>query len=70
MWERAASEIAQASDRDVEEVFAERSTDIPIGRFGAPQEVAKVVLFLCSDLADYVAGASVVIDGGLGTSVH
>ncbi len=36
----------------------------PLGRIGHPDEVADVVVFLCSDLARYVTGHSVVIDGG------
>jgi NAD(P)-dependent dehydrogenase (short-subunit alcohol dehydrogenase family) len=70
MWERAAAEIADAGDQDVEGVFAERSKDIPIGRFANAEEIADVVLFLCSDLARYVAGAAIDVDGGLGTGVH
>jgi NAD(P)-dependent dehydrogenase (short-subunit alcohol dehydrogenase family) len=69
MWERAAGEIAAAGDRDIEEVFTDRSADIPLGRFGTPEEIANVVLFLCSDLATYLAGASITVDGGLGTGL-
>lgn len=70
MWERAAGEIAESSDGDVEAVFAERSRDIPMGRFGTAEEIANVVLFLCSDLAGYVSGASIDVDGGLGPGLH
>lgn len=38
---------------------------IPLGRLGAPEEVAGCVVFLASDLARYVTGASVLVDGGL-----
>jgi 3-oxoacyl-[acyl-carrier protein] reductase len=70
MWERAAGEIAASNDQDIEEVFAARSKDIPMGRFGASEEIADVVLFLCSDLARYVAGAAIDVDGGLGSGLH
>lgn len=70
MWERAAGEIAEGAGKDLEEVFAERSRDIPLGRFGAAPELANVVLFLVSSLADYVAGAAIDADGGLGTGMY
>src|ERR1700731_2351027 len=37
---------------------------IPSGRYTAPEEIANVVLFLCSDLAANVTGAQWVVDGG------
>jgi NAD(P)-dependent dehydrogenase (short-subunit alcohol dehydrogenase family) len=36
----------------------------PIGRFGPPQEVADLVLFLCSDAAGFITGQTFVADGG------
>ena len=37
---------------------------IPLGRFGEPEEIASVVLFLCSPLADYVTGQTIHVNGG------
>jgi 3-oxoacyl-[acyl-carrier protein] reductase len=37
---------------------------VPIKRFAEPQEMAKVALFLCSDLNSYITGQNIVVDGG------
>ena len=38
---------------------------IPKGRFGAPEELADLVTFLCSPRADYITGTVIPVDGGM-----
>jgi NAD(P)-dependent dehydrogenase (short-subunit alcohol dehydrogenase family) len=40
------------------------SKSIPLGRFGTPDEIAKVVVFLASDDASYITGTELFVDGG------
>lgn len=46
-----------------DELVAKISAPIPLGRIGEPQEVANVFLFLASDLASYVTGTVISVDG-------
>ena len=45
--------------------MSELSKDIPLGRPGTPDEIAKAVLFLASEEASYVNGAELFVDGGM-----
>ena len=49
-----------------EEQQADYKKSIPAGRFAAPSEVAKVIVWLASDDAAYISGAVIPVDGGLG----
>jgi 3-oxoacyl-[acyl-carrier protein] reductase len=49
-----------------EELAEKYKSQIPLGRFAEPAEVAKVVVWLASDGANYISGAVIPVDGGLG----
>ena len=65
MWERAATEIAKAIGSTKEAVLENNGKNVPVGRYGTAEEVAAMVVFLCSNAASYVNGASIDIDGGI-----
>jgi NAD(P)-dependent dehydrogenase (short-subunit alcohol dehydrogenase family) len=56
------SECAQLG-HDVEE-FMQQAANRPLGRVGTPDDVANAVLFLASDMANWVTGTHLVVDGG------
>ena len=48
-----------------EQVYGEAANSVPIGRAGRPEEIASVVLWLCSRGTSYVVGHGLTVDGGM-----
>jgi 2-deoxy-D-gluconate 3-dehydrogenase len=49
---------------DIQKQWADAALRVPMRRWAEPDEIARVVVFLASDLAAYVNGAQIVVDGG------
>ncbi len=60
---------AERERRSVEEVAAESTGSIPVGRYGEPEEYGDVVAFLASAQASYLTGSVIRVDGGLIASI-
>jgi 3-oxoacyl-[acyl-carrier protein] reductase len=57
----------RAPDTPAEQFFGQLAADeVPLGRFGRPDEVAGLVAFLAGDRATYITGASIDVAGGMG----
>ena len=61
----ATEMLASGYGHDLEWVENYRQSAIPLGRLGRPEECAEVAAWLCSDLASYITGACIPVDGGL-----
>jgi 3-oxoacyl-[acyl-carrier protein] reductase len=60
-----ADQQAQRGGTSLEEELRAAGAKVPIGRLGEPDEIASVIVFLCSERASNVAGASWSVDGGI-----
>ncbi len=56
---------AKREKRSVESAIAEMVQDVPLRRLGTPEELASVVVFLASDRASFITGATIQVDGGM-----
>ena len=60
IFEARAKKNATTADQERERAAAE----IPLGRFGTPEEFANTAVFLCSPAAGYITGVALPVDGG------
>jgi 3-oxoacyl-[acyl-carrier protein] reductase len=61
-WLEEGGLADQQGERD--EIFAKVGAGRPLGRMATPEEIAAVIVFLCSERASYVTGAAWSVDGG------
>jgi 3-oxoacyl-[acyl-carrier protein] reductase len=63
--EELAGVRALAAGTTAEEIYRSWAAEIPLRRLGAPEDIADVILWLCSERAAYVTGQTILADGGL-----
>ena len=56
---------AEKSGRPIDEVRADSFRNIPLGRYGRPEEIGDTIAFLASDAASYISGVTVLVDGAM-----
>ncbi len=56
------TEMTNKIDQNYKEILKSK---IPMDRFGDPKDVANTVLFLCSNLSDYITGETIHVNGGM-----
>ena len=54
-------------EEQLDQMAGQIQQQVPMGRFGSPQEIADAALFLGSDDSSFMLGSEIVIDGGMST---
>lgn len=64
MWDALDAEMAVKLDLPPGEYRRQRTSDIPLGRMGTPEDIGRVVGFLVSEKASYMTGQAINVTGG------
>ena len=66
LWLDRAERLAAEQGTTPDDVIEEFASEIPLGRFAEPDEIAQAVVFVASNRASYITGQSISVDGGIG----
>jgi 3-oxoacyl-[acyl-carrier protein] reductase len=64
-----AKDVSSRTGKTVDDEMKQVLLEVPLGRYGTPEEVGYLAAFLASDKASYINGAMIPLDGGLTKSV-
>jgi 3-oxoacyl-[acyl-carrier protein] reductase len=63
-WNTLVRQRSTITGDTVEQIMAASAAKVPLGRIGQPEDIANMVVFLCSERAGFVNGALIEVDGG------
>lgn len=66
----ALEERSRQENRRPDDLMQEVTATVPMGRLGTPKEVGDLAVYLASERASFITGASVIMDGGMQQQIH
>ncbi|MBT5049604.1 MAG: SDR family oxidoreductase [Rhodospirillaceae bacterium] len=64
-WAELVKQRVEMTGETEEQIYAQSAARNPLGRIGEPEDIANMVVFLCSERASFVNGALIEVDGGV-----
>jgi 3-oxoacyl-[acyl-carrier protein] reductase len=64
-WDTLVQQRSAMTGETVDQIMAASAAKVPVGRIGRPEDIANMVVFLCSERANFVNGALIEVDGGV-----
>ncbi|WP_164857268.1 SDR family oxidoreductase [Sphingomonas crocodyli] len=68
-WDTLIDRLATASGKAAGDVEAEQMAGVPLGRISEPDEIARIIAFLASEVSGTITGTSVTADGGMTAAI-
>ena len=65
MWEKVSEDLSKINDCDKEIIIKNWIEKIPLKRLAKPEDIANIILFLCSKEGEYITGQTINVCGGL-----
>lgn len=69
IWD-IAGRVWRRNGESVQDTVDRMALEVPMRRYGTPQELANAVVFLASDAASYITGVTLAVDGGLDRGLY
>ena len=63
-WDTLVQQRSKMTGETIDQIMAASAAKVPVGRIGQPEDIANMVVFLCSERANFVNGALIEVDGG------
>lgn len=60
-----AQDTSRRTGKSIDDAMKQALAEVPLGRYGTPEEIGYLVAFLASDKASYITGTMIPIDGGM-----
>ena len=64
-WDMLVQQRMEITGQTEEQIKEASASSVPLGRIGKPEDIANMVVYLCSEKANFINGSLIDVDGGV-----